>query len=178
MQSTDAADGTIVLSWTRDRKRWKGALREFPVSARARRYIIVGAVASVVLLLIAPADASSSSRLAALAPFLMTTGTAIWTRRAMLSTVKEGTTIWKLSDAALRVEADYVTELPWSEVVMWRRAAGHLIIELPHPVRRAPRQAIAAPLFAFDPESWQQTELLLRQRVGEEGQAASRADSR
>lgn len=169
----------VVVTWTKDRERWKRAFREFPVIRHQRRFIVAGGVASAFLASCVALGGIDRSDVVALElcllPILLATAVVISSRRTTLASVTEGTMTWRISGAGIRAESDAATEYPWSMVVRWRRAADHLIIEVKQPAPRTPRPAAAAPLDAFDAESWSSTVQLLRQWVGDEGVLCDRS---
>ena len=184
-------DALVEVSWPKDRQRWAAALREFPVMRRLRVSWLVAAAMSAVLLAgsvvirarggvrVGPVritdDGSWSSSVAvALLPVAVVGVLAFCIRRSLLASVTDGTMTWRLSDEGIRLEGETAVEYPWTSVVRWRRAVGHLLIETKPLTRRAVRPGAAAPLSAFDAEQWLATEALLRARVGPEGTLATR----
>ncbi len=175
-------DQGVAVTWAKDRTRWKRALREFPVARAHRRLIVWGMFFSILLVILVisadPQDVEAHVLVLCMLPAALAAAAVSSTRRALLSSVTEGTITWRLSEVGLRIEGDSVLEYPWSQVVVWRRAAGHLIVEIRQAGRRMPRSAAAAPLEAFNPESWSRAERLLSQRVGDEAVLADRAHVR
>ena len=165
----------IVVTWEKDRERWRRAFREFPGYRNQRRFVAAGALVSVLLagavaLGGGGIDESDFTALVlCLLPFLMAGAAVISVRRAALRSVTAGTMTWRVNDEGFRSEGDSATEYPWPMVQRWRRAAGHIIVEVRPPAPRLPRPAAAAPLEAFDAETWPQMERILLDHVGAEG---------
>lgn len=165
----------IVVTWTKDRERWKRAFREFPGYRYQHRVIAAGALFSLLLAAAVAVggdgveESDSTAFVLCLLPFLLAGAAVVSTRRATLRSVTAGTMTWRVSEEGFRSEGDSATEYRWPMVMRWRRAAGHVIVEVRPPASRLPRPAAAAPLEAFDAETWLEMERILREQVGDEG---------
>jgi hypothetical protein len=157
----------VVVSWPKDRDRFRRALGEFPVVRRARVCAIYGGVstAAIVILLTLAGRATPATMLSAALPALVLSLPYFTARTALLREVGSGTLTWQLDDDGLRIQGDTATEIPWRQMADWRTAADHLIIEVRRPNGQRPNSACAAPLTAFSPLDRQRSEAMLRERI-------------
>lgn len=163
------SDDVLVVSWPKDRERYGAVLRELPLmrflrSAMWWSLVVSGSSA----LLLWAGDAQVAVYAVAVVPGLLGVTCYLSACRSNLKAIGEGTITWRLSREGLRIEGDTATEIPWSQQQLWRRAAGHLIIELRRPGGSRANPAVAAPLQAFDPAAWRKAEVILRSRLGAE----------
>ena len=157
----------MVVSWPKDRNRFRRVLGEFPVVRRARICAICGVVSTavIVILLVLAGWASPVTLLSAVVPTLVLSLPYLNGRAALLREIGTGTLTWRLDDHGLRVEGETATEFPWRQLTTWRTAADHLIIEVRRPNGQRPNSACAAPLAAFSPLEWERSEAMLRERI-------------
>ncbi len=157
----------VTVSWTKDRERYKRVLGELPGYRRLRRRVrwLLGASA-LLLIIVVLTGVTADAVIVALVPGAMGLVAGTCVRRTVLGEIGAGTLSWRFDATGLRIEGDTATEIPWRQMVQWRRASGHLIIEVRRPNGKQPHSAVAAPLEAFSAPAWDGTEALLRRGVG------------
>lgn len=158
----------MVVSWTKDRARFKKVLPELPVFRWIRRgamwFLAITVLLEVVLVVGGP---TATAVILALFPGALGVTAYFSCVRAAVAEVGAGTLTWRFDDRGLRVEGDTATEIPWSQMAKWCRAADHLVIEVRATNPRKPNPALAAPLEAIDP-AWDTIEPRLRENIGGE----------
>lgn len=156
----------MVVSWTKDRARFKKVLPELPVFRWIRRggiwFLAITLLLEVLLIIGEP---TATTVILGLFPSALGVTAYFSCLRAALAEVRTGALTWRFDDRGLRVEGDTATEIPWSQMAKWRRAADHLIIEVRATNPRKPNPALAAPLEAIDP-AWDRIEPRLRENLG------------
>jgi hypothetical protein len=154
----------VVVSWPKDRDRFRRVLSEFPVVRRGRTCALWGVIltAAILLVLILAGWASPATVIVAALPTLVLSLPYLHARTALLREIGTGTLTWRLDDDGLRVEGETATDIPWRQMSGWRTAADHLIIEVRRPNGQRPDSACAAPLAAFSELDRQRSEALLR----------------
>lgn len=169
MRGNPADVAPIVMSWPRDRQRYAKVFRHFPGMRRLRVGTFGIALAGVALAVVG----LGTGNLLAFFP-----GVAIatffgmmypWATHVHLMAIGQGTLTWRIGQQGIRVEGDLATEVPWAQVVRWRRIAEHVLVETRRPTTTSTGPAMAAPMQAFSTDAWLRAERLLRDRVGPEG---------
>ncbi|MEQ1788264.1 MAG: hypothetical protein ABL966_14525 [Acidimicrobiales bacterium] len=164
-----SSDQAVVVSWTKDRARFRPAALEMPILRRLRRTVqliaaLFGGTAALLALGGVPGWAVGWM---ALPPFFLATFYVV-VRWSTLREVGTGTLTWHIDGRGIRVEGTTATEIPWAQMARWYRRAGHLMVEVRRPNGHEPHQGAAAPLTAFDEAAWSQAEGLLTTHLGPE----------
>lgn len=127
-------DEAVWVTWPKDRERYRPALVELPLFRFLRRGMAVSLVVSAILLAVMlwlRPDVATVG--VAVVPGLLGVTCYLSTLRSTLRGVGTGTLSWRMGSQGLRIEGEVVTEIPWSHMARWRRAAGHVIIEMKRP---------------------------------------------